>query len=71
MQPDSIISNSNSTDFSWRLLQQNRPEAAENDVRSNVGYWGVSGLVVLTLSFVGHDPLLTYSLLVRDSRQGE
>jgi hypothetical protein len=32
------------------------PEAAENDVRSNIGYWGLSGLVVLTVSFVGPDP---------------
>jgi hypothetical protein len=38
------------------------PEAAENDVCSNVGYWGLSGLVVLTLSFVGHDPKPTWSM---------
>jgi hypothetical protein len=31
-------------------------KAAESDVRSNVSYWELSGLVVLTLSFVGHDP---------------
>jgi hypothetical protein len=34
-------------------------EAAESDVRSYVGYWGINGLVVLTLSFVGHDPKRT------------
>src|SRR5262249_34972918 len=28
---------------------------AENDVGSNVGYWSLSGLVMLTLSFVDHD----------------
>jgi hypothetical protein len=32
------------------------PEVAENDVRSDVGYRGVSGLVVLNLSFVDRDP---------------
>ena len=35
------------------------PEAALNDVRSNVGYWGLSGRVVLTQSFVVHDPTRT------------
>jgi hypothetical protein len=36
------------------------PAAAQNDVRSNVGKWEKTGLVVLTLSFVGHDPELTF-----------
>src|SRR4029077_13912416 len=27
--------------------------------RSNIGYWGLSGLVVLTVSFVGPDPIQT------------
>ena len=31
------------------------PEAAEIDVRSNVCHWGLSGLVILTLSFVDPD----------------
>ena len=32
------------------------PEAAQIDVRSNVGYWGLSGLFVLKLRLVVHDP---------------
>jgi hypothetical protein len=32
------------------------PKRRKTIVPSNVGYWGLSGLVVLTLSFVGHDP---------------
>jgi hypothetical protein len=32
------------------------PEAAQIDVRLNVGKWGITGLVVLTMSFVSHDP---------------
>src|SRR5262245_10162132 len=32
------------------------PTAAQNDVRSNVGYWVLSGLGVLTLSLAARDP---------------
>ena len=32
------------------------PIATEIDVRCHVGDWGMSGLVVLSLSFVAHDP---------------
>jgi hypothetical protein len=35
---DSFVSNSNSTFLLRRLFRQYRPEAAENDVRSNVRY---------------------------------
>jgi hypothetical protein len=31
-------------------------QATENDVRSDVGYWCGSGLVLLTMRFVGRDP---------------
>jgi hypothetical protein len=35
------------------------PHATEKDVRSNVGYGVLSGLVLLTMSFVGRDPKAT------------
>jgi hypothetical protein len=34
-------------------------EATQNDVRSHVGYEGISGRVMLTLSFVDRDPTET------------
>jgi hypothetical protein len=40
-------------------LQQNWPEAAHDDVRSNVGCWGRSENLVLALSFTGSDPKQT------------
>jgi len=35
------------------------PLATEVDVSFHVGDWGMSGLVVLSLSFVAHDPKRT------------
>jgi hypothetical protein len=35
------------------------PFAAQNDVRSYVGNWGITGLVMLTVSFVVPDPFQT------------
>src|SRR5687768_2322183 len=32
------------------------PEAAQSDVRSHVGNWGITRLVMLTVSFVDPDP---------------
>jgi hypothetical protein len=31
-------------------------EAAENDVRFNVGRWDLSGLIMLIMSLVGREP---------------
>jgi putative tryptophan/tyrosine transport system substrate-binding protein len=39
------------------------PEVAENDVRFDVGYRGVSGLVVLNLSFVESEPIRTSAVI--------
>jgi len=39
-------------------------EATQNDVRSHVGKWRISGLVMLKLSFVDPDPLRTTSVIV-------
>jgi hypothetical protein len=39
-RPDSIVTNFYFTELVWRLLQHNRHQAAENDVRSYVGFWG-------------------------------
>jgi hypothetical protein len=40
------------------------PFAAPNNVRSHVGYWGLSGLVVLIESFVESDPLQQFSRII-------
>src|ERR1700704_4874495 len=37
------------------------PQATEKDVRSNVGYGLLSGLVLLTVSFVGRDPIQPFA----------
>jgi hypothetical protein len=42
------------------VLQQNQPEAAQIDVRLNVGCWGVSGLIMLTPSSSLLDPELPF-----------
>ena len=41
------------------------PKPKSTDVRSDVGNWVITGLVVLTMSFVGRDPKPTFSPSVR------
>jgi len=47
-----------------RLLQHNRPKAAENDVAANVGYWGAKRTRCIHYEFCRSRPIADMLLTV-------